>query len=69
MFKDDVLAERKDRERAQAQREKMRRDLEVLQARVQSLQEQVYVQMYTPLSIFYNMFTWIVFSLFYYDFN
>ncbi|XP_065652216.1 leucine-rich repeat-containing protein 45 isoform X6 [Hydra vulgaris] len=42
MFKDDVLTERKDRERAQAQREKMRRDLEILQSRNQSLQEQVY---------------------------
>lgn len=42
MFKDDVLSERKDRERAQAQREKLRRDLEILQSRNQSLQEQVY---------------------------
>ena len=41
MFKDDMLSERKDRERAQAQREKMRRDLEILQSRNQSLQEQV----------------------------
>ena len=41
MFKDDVLSERKDRERAQAQREKLRRDLEILQSRNQSLQEQV----------------------------
>ena len=42
MFKDDVLSERKDRERAQAQRDKLRRDLEILQSRNQSLQEQVY---------------------------
>ena len=42
MFKDDMLSERKDRERAQAQREKMRRDLEILQSRNQSLQEQVW---------------------------
>jgi len=41
MFKDDVLSERKDRERAQAQRDKLRRDLEILQSRNQSLQEQV----------------------------
>lgn len=43
MFKDDVLSERKDRERAQAQREKLRRDLEILQSRNQSLQEQVHL--------------------------
>ena len=43
MFKDDVLSERKDRERAQAQREKLRRDLEIMQSRNQSLQEQVQV--------------------------
>ena len=42
MFKDDVMSERKDRERAQAQRDKLRRDLEILQSRNQSLQEQVY---------------------------
>lgn len=41
MFKDDVLTERKDRERAQAQRDKLRRDLDILHSRNQSLQEQV----------------------------
>ncbi|XP_065063424.1 uncharacterized protein LOC135689977 isoform X2 [Rhopilema esculentum] len=41
-YKEDVLSERKDRERAQAQREKLRRDYETSQARLASLQEQVY---------------------------
>jgi len=41
-YKEDVLSERKDRERAQAQREKLRRDYEVSQSRLASLQEQVY---------------------------
>lgn len=40
-YKEHLLNERKDRERAQAQREKMRRDLEGAQSRNQSLQEQV----------------------------
>eukprot|EP00794_Sanderia_malayensis_P012032 gene12032-13274_t len=41
-YKEDVLSERKDRERAQAQREKLRRDFETSQTRLSSLQEQVY---------------------------
>ena len=51
MFKDDVLSERKDRERAQAQREKLRRDLEILQSRNQSLQEQVTQTMFGMLTM------------------
>ena len=59
MFKDDALTERKDRERAQIQRDKLRRDLEESRARNASLQEQVIFYIFVIdvfyLHIFFNI--------------
>ena len=52
MFKDDALTERKDRERAQIQRDKLRRDLEESRARNASLQEQVIFYIFV-IDVFY----------------
>lgn len=41
-FRDDFFTERKERERLQSQKDKMKRELDVSQSRIASLQEQVY---------------------------
>ena len=40
-FRDDFFTERKERERLQSQKDKMKREHEVAQSRIASLQEQV----------------------------
>jgi hypothetical protein len=45
-LREEFFAERKERERLQAQKDKMKRELEASQSRIASLQEQVMAGLY-----------------------
>jgi chromosome segregation ATPase len=50
-LREEFFAERKERERLQAQKDKMKRELEASQSRIASLQEQVMAGLYQILLI------------------